>query len=133
ARLDRAAEIDDRVGIAKQFHASLARHADIFVASRIEERPPIAEAVAIEDAAEHLQISRSVAGIAVESRIVNVRLLLDIVNVEAELSKPDQVVKQLPDHPCERVSPRQMQYDDFALALALHLLRGDLSARLRSL
>ncbi len=36
-RFDRAAEIDDRVGIAEQFHASFARHADILVASRIEE------------------------------------------------------------------------------------------------
>ena len=50
-------------------------------------------------------------------------VILDVVNVEAELAESEQVMKQLPDDPRERVPRREMQHDDFALALAVHVLR----------
>ena len=130
ARLGGPAKIDHRVGVAKQFHASLARHPDVLILHRVEKRPSLAKAVAFQHAAQHLQVARRVSGPAFDRRIVRVgAMVLDIVNVEAELSEPDQVMHQLPDHPRKRVPRRQMQHDDLALALALHRLRGDLSPR----
>ncbi len=94
ARLGRAAKIDHHVGVAKQFHASLARHPDVFLLRRVEERPTIAEAVTLEHAAQHLQISRRILGPGFDRRIVDVgAMILDIVNVEPDLPQPQQVMQ----------------------------------------
>ena len=130
ARLGGAAQIDDGVGVAKQLHASLARHADVLLLRRIEEGPAIAEAVALKNPAENFEIARRVRGSALDRGIVHVgAVILDVVDVEAELSESEQVMKQLPDDPRERVPRREMQHDDFALALAVHVLRADLIPR----
>ena len=69
-----------------------------------------------------LPFARRISVGAFDRRIVHVRpVILDVVNVETELPEPQQVMKQLPDNPGERVPRRQMQHDDFALALAFHL------------
>ena len=47
-------------------------------------------------------------------------MILDVIDVEAELAEADQVMEQLPDDTSERISRRQMEYDDFALALGFH-------------
>jgi hypothetical protein len=42
------------------------------------------------------------------------------------------VMQQLPDHSRERVARRQMQHDDFALALAVHVCVAILARSPRS-
>src|SRR5208283_2633771 len=94
---------------------------DVFLLRRVEERPTLAETVTLEDSTDHFQVARGILGAALESWVIHVRaVILDVVNVEAELPEPQQVMKQLPDHTRERVSRREMQHDDFALALLIH-------------
>ena len=121
ARLGGGAQIDHRVRVPEQLAAAGGAHAQIFAAGRIEKAPAVAEAITRQRLANQLQVGSGVGHRTHLDRVINIGpVILQVINLEAEPAKADEMMQQLPDHARERIAEGEMQNDDSASGFSFH-------------
>jgi hypothetical protein len=109
----RAAEIDERIGIAIEIPHRVARQAVIDVVDGVPVGPAMPETIALHHPPDIVDVIRAIHHHAVLARIVGVgTVILDIPGLVAQPLQPDDVMHGLPGDARQRHLPDEMKNDD---------------------